>query len=157
MAQYIDSGRDRPCPICGRTQDQGCHWNDDVVFCHTYVNQNAAVEGYVYRGATADGLWGQYFVEASQPALNQDSRLHDSQLTTIQLDISSLQVQIRGYLVTDPSELELATQVLQWHREAGLTVRDIRSLVKPIRVELQQTEERGDSPIGEASPTHHGD
>jgi hypothetical protein len=66
MAQYVHSGRNRPCPVCGRTKDPDCRWNDEVVFCHTYVEQDGQASGYVYRGATADGLWGQYFPVSSQ-------------------------------------------------------------------------------------------
>ncbi|MEM1280339.1 MAG: hypothetical protein AAGG53_10045 [Cyanobacteria bacterium P01_H01_bin.152] len=74
MAQYIYSGRSRPCPICDRTKDPDCRWNDEVVFCHTHVDQDRAVDGYVYRGATADGMWGQYFAAtatAEKPARPQ--------------------------------------------------------------------------------------
>lgn len=67
MAQYIYSGRSRPCPICGRIKDQDCRWNEEVVFCHTHVDQGGAVDGYVYRGATADGMWGQYFAATASP------------------------------------------------------------------------------------------
>ena len=28
------SGRNNPCPICGRTKDGDCRWTDDVIFCH---------------------------------------------------------------------------------------------------------------------------
>jgi hypothetical protein len=35
MTQYVYSGRSRPCPICDRTKDPDCRWNDEVVFCHT--------------------------------------------------------------------------------------------------------------------------
>ncbi len=31
--------------------------------CHTYIDRDAQVEGCTYRGATTDGLWGQYFTE----------------------------------------------------------------------------------------------
>ncbi|MEO0356478.1 MAG: hypothetical protein AAF268_16780, partial [Cyanobacteria bacterium P01_A01_bin.3] len=68
MTQYTYSGRSRPCPICDRTKDQDCRWNDDVVFCHTYVDQAVEVAGYVYRGATNDGIWGQYFTASTQSA-----------------------------------------------------------------------------------------
>jgi len=67
MAQYVYSGRSRPCPICGRTKDQDCRWNEEVVFCHTHVDQDGAADGYVYRGATADGMWGQYFAVTAPP------------------------------------------------------------------------------------------
>ena len=66
MTQYVYSGRNRPCPICDRTKDPDCRWNDEVVFCHTHIDQDTSVEGYVYRGATADGLWGQYFSTSAQ-------------------------------------------------------------------------------------------
>ena len=29
------SGRNNPCPICGRTKDADCRWSDDVILCHT--------------------------------------------------------------------------------------------------------------------------
>ena len=28
------SGRNNPCPSCGRTKDGDCRWTDDVIFCH---------------------------------------------------------------------------------------------------------------------------
>ncbi|MFG6104892.1 DUF3987 domain-containing protein [Leptothoe sp. EHU-05/26/07-4] len=67
MAQYQYSGRSNPCPICDRTKDKDCRWNEEVVFCHSHIDQDAQVNGYVYRGATNDGLWGQYFAAAAQP------------------------------------------------------------------------------------------
>ncbi len=63
---FTRSGRNNPCPVCGRTKDQDCSWRDgEVIFCHTHIDQDAHVPGYVYRG-TKDGLWGQYFVENPQ-------------------------------------------------------------------------------------------
>ena len=336
MKQYVYSGRSRPCPICDRTKDPDCRWNDEVVFCHSYIDQDASVEGYVYRGATADGLWGQYFSTSAQsekparpqqrqdffyptrkgqplvrvtrvdrgsgtkffvqyhwdgqrwmkgltPAVRKQVPIYryaevkraisagqaiwmvegegcadalwnigiptttlggskkyrsygnyaqdlegvrlvlcpdrdqvgiahmeeiaqdfpDAQwcypypeslpwqnlpkhggldvadwiaegatteqiraavgaqreLTTVQavpqtLDMAGLQEQIRHYLAADPSELELSARVLQWHRETQLTVKDLWSLIKPLQADLEQQEERGDSPNGEAAPTH---
>ena len=29
------SGRNNPCPVCNRTKDTDCRWNDDVILCHT--------------------------------------------------------------------------------------------------------------------------
>jgi CRISPR-associated protein Cmr3 len=65
--KFIYSGRHNPCPICGRTKDQDCHWNDPVVFCHTYIDQDAGVSGYVYRGAK--DIWGQYFPQETSQKL----------------------------------------------------------------------------------------
>ena len=28
------SGRNNPCPVCGRVKDADCRWSDDVIFCH---------------------------------------------------------------------------------------------------------------------------
>ncbi len=326
MAQYIYSGRSRPCPICDRTKDQDCRWNQEVVFCHTH--RDGEVAGYIYRGATADGMWGQYFPEVSQlekpvrpqsrqeyfypsrdgqllvkvtrvdrgtgskdfiqfhwdgqrwvkgltpetkaqmpiyryrevqqaiaagqpiwmvegegcadalwnigiPATTtlggskkyrsygnysedlKDARLvlcpdrdqvgiahmeeiaqdfpsaqwcypypdslrwqtlpkhggldiadwitdgatveqiraavgerrpfgTDSPPATREVDVQLLQERMRAYLTMGPSVLELSGQAVQWHRETGLSSRDIWSLIKPIQVELEQTEERGD-------------
>ncbi|MGP1385717.1 MAG: DUF3987 domain-containing protein [Thainema sp.] len=328
MAQYVYSGRARPCPICDRTKDADCRWTDQVVFCHTHIDQDAEVAGYIYRGATADGMWGQYFLETAptekpvRPSRRQDYfypnragqplvkvtrvdrgtgakffiqshwngqqwikgltpeirlqvsiyRYSDVQraisagqplwmvegegcadalwqigipaTTTLggskkyrsygdytedlkdaclvlcpdrdqvglahmaevaqdfpaaqwcypypdslrwqnlpksggldiadwiadgataeqiraavgqrrsfplasstspkSLDLPSLEEQLRHYLAADHSELELAAQVLQWHRESGLSAKDLWSLVKPIQAELEQSEERCD-------------
>jgi hypothetical protein len=59
--RFIYSGRNRPCPICDRTKDGDCRWNDNVFLCHTHVDADAGIERYIYRGATKDGMWGQYF------------------------------------------------------------------------------------------------
>ena len=29
------SGRNNPCPVCGRTKDTDCRWNDTTILCHT--------------------------------------------------------------------------------------------------------------------------
>ena len=64
--RFVYSGKQSPCFICGRTKDEDCRWNDNLKLCHTYVDQDAQVEGYMYRGATRDGLWGQYFKNSDQ-------------------------------------------------------------------------------------------
>ena len=33
------SGRNNPCPVCGRTKDADCRWSDDVIFCHQGSSQ----------------------------------------------------------------------------------------------------------------------
>tara|TARA_B100001564_G_C20517691_1_gene613678 strand:- start:171 stop:749 length:579 start_codon:yes stop_codon:yes gene_type:complete len=32
------SKRNNPCPVCGRTKDSDCRWDDDVIFCHNGSN-----------------------------------------------------------------------------------------------------------------------
>lgn len=29
------SGRNNPCPVCGRVKDADCRWNDTTILCHT--------------------------------------------------------------------------------------------------------------------------
>ena len=35
MGRFTQSGRRNACPICGRTKDDDCRWNDEVILCHT--------------------------------------------------------------------------------------------------------------------------
>jgi|GEM_PF-939042 len=67
MTHYTHSSKKHACPVCGRTKDRDCRWTDDVVFCHTHVDRDGEARGYVYRGATKDGMWGQYFLTAAPP------------------------------------------------------------------------------------------
>ena len=77
MTHYIHSSKKHACPICGRTKDRDCRWTDEVVFCHTHIDRDAEARGYVYRGATKDGMWGQYFPEKTgQKPIRPKSRKH---------------------------------------------------------------------------------
>ncbi len=62
--RFQHSGKTAPCPICGRTKDSDCRWNSEVVLCHTHVDRDAGVPGYVYRGAKE--IWGQYFTAVNR-------------------------------------------------------------------------------------------
>ncbi|MEM9448016.1 MAG: hypothetical protein AAGA75_05745 [Cyanobacteria bacterium P01_E01_bin.6] len=53
------SGKGNPCPICNRTKDADCRWNNEVCLCHSYIDQDAQIPGYIYRGRV--DIWGQYF------------------------------------------------------------------------------------------------
>ena len=64
--KFQQSGKGHPCPICDRTKDTDCRWNDEVVLCHTHIDQDAQIPGYVYRGAK--DIWGQYFPTKGQQA-----------------------------------------------------------------------------------------
>lgn len=64
-SKYQLSGKNNPCPICGRTKDGDCRLGEGVVLCHTYVEQDAEVSGYVYRGSK--DIWGQYFLSEDRP------------------------------------------------------------------------------------------
>jgi CRISPR-associated protein Cmr3 len=59
--RFTYSGKNSPCPVCSRTKDKDCHWNSEIVLCHSHIEQDAQIADYIYRGATKEGLWGQYF------------------------------------------------------------------------------------------------
>jgi len=58
--KFQRSGRHNPCPICKRTKDGDCRQKDGLFLCMTHVDQDAGIPGYIYRGVTKDGTWGQY-------------------------------------------------------------------------------------------------
>lgn len=59
------SSKTNPCPVCGRTKDADCIVDEAEkgykVRCHTYIDQDPQLAGWVYRGATSDGMWGLFF------------------------------------------------------------------------------------------------
>jgi hypothetical protein len=59
--KFTVSSAKNPCPICDRTKDADCHFNDEIILCHSDVDCDARKDGYIHRGATDDGMWGQYF------------------------------------------------------------------------------------------------
>jgi len=66
MTQGYRSGKNSPCPICDRTKDFDCavdYTKEGVkkVRCHTFIDRDAEVAGFIYRGATECGTWGLYF------------------------------------------------------------------------------------------------
>jgi P4 family phage/plasmid primase-like protien len=42
---WLNSGKDGPCPVCGRAHDEDCAWHADLltVFCHTALNPSSTV------------------------------------------------------------------------------------------------------------------
>ena len=40
MSGYQRSGRNSPCPACGRTKDPDCRWRPgEVILCHTGLDE----------------------------------------------------------------------------------------------------------------------
>jgi hypothetical protein len=76
--RLIYSGKSRPCPICDRTKDADCRWNDNVFLCHTHIGTDAGIEGYIYRGATKCGTWDQIFPIQYQMLCVESLRVGDS-------------------------------------------------------------------------------
>jgi hypothetical protein len=58
------SSVNNPCPVCGRTKDNDCAVDRSEsgikVRCHTHIG-DTGIEGFVYRGKTACGMWGLYY------------------------------------------------------------------------------------------------
>jgi len=57
------SGKGHPCPVCNRTKDADCAFNDTIVCCHNNVGHQAGKyeqNGWVYRKDTSDGRCGVF-------------------------------------------------------------------------------------------------
>jgi hypothetical protein len=58
------SGRNNPCPVCNRTKDTDCRWNDDVILCHSgtdltpgsTVNINGAEWAFIHHKGGFSGI-----------------------------------------------------------------------------------------------------
>jgi hypothetical protein len=62
-SNYIRSSRRNPCPVCGRTKDGDCSWNENLVLCHTYIDGNDDIKGCKYRKQSQCGTWGVFAIE----------------------------------------------------------------------------------------------
>ena len=61
--QLTRSGKGHPCPVCGRTKDADCAFNDSLVFCHNNTGHAPGryeQNGWVYRKDTSDGRCGVF-------------------------------------------------------------------------------------------------
>lgn len=72
------SGKNNPCPVCGRgnpgNPKQGADCAIDLtsegltkVRCHTHIDDDPSIAGWVYRGATDCGTWGLFFEKVEKP------------------------------------------------------------------------------------------
>ena len=55
------SGKGHPCPVCNRTKDADCAFNDTIVCCHNNVGHQPGKyeqNGWVYRKDSSDGRCG---------------------------------------------------------------------------------------------------
>ena len=48
-SKFTYSSRKNPCPVCGRTKDSDCRWNEKLLHCRTYARENLS-KGEVIRG-----------------------------------------------------------------------------------------------------------
>ena len=48
-SKFTYSSRRNPCPVCGRTKDSDCRWNEKLLHCRTYARENLS-KGEVIRG-----------------------------------------------------------------------------------------------------------
>jgi predicted P-loop ATPase len=69
MSKLTPSSRKNPCPICNRIKDGDCRTDENgMVLCHTFIDSDANVPAYIYRGAAKSGDWGKYFHKSEQPS-----------------------------------------------------------------------------------------
>ena len=75
------SSEKTPCPVCGRTKDTDCRWNEDLLYCRTYAKdppkKGSVVPGYdgrqwAYLGENRDGLWALFKLDDGRYKDNGD-------------------------------------------------------------------------------------
>jgi len=75
------SSEKTPCPVCGRTKDTDCRWNEDLLYCRTYAKdppeKGSVVPGHdgrqwAYLGENRDGLWALFKLDDGRYKDNGD-------------------------------------------------------------------------------------
>jgi len=67
--RLLRSGRNRPCPVCGRVHDADCSFTADRTFvlCHHARTQLVPTvdgeNGYLFTGNTVDGRCGVFVLD----------------------------------------------------------------------------------------------
>ena len=61
-SEFTRSGKGRACPVCGRTKDSDCAFNDELVLCHNNTGHKKGdqVNGYAFTGVSKDGRCGVF-------------------------------------------------------------------------------------------------
>ncbi|MGL5061621.1 MAG: AAA family ATPase [Microcoleus sp.] len=79
LAQFVRSGINNPCPVCGRTKDQDCRsiHSGDIVLCHSYRTNDILVEestGYKFSKETDKGPGAGVWYRPQPKKLYQQDR-----------------------------------------------------------------------------------
>jgi hypothetical protein len=63
-SDFRRSGKNRPCPVCGRTKDADCSisFDENWVGCHTYIDGHT-VPGWHYTKPSRNGFQGEFVRE----------------------------------------------------------------------------------------------
>jgi hypothetical protein len=60
------SGKNSPCPVCGRIKDRDCSWYEDreTIFCHSYVDGGHGWDEskWKYLGIADNPVWGKFIL-----------------------------------------------------------------------------------------------
>jgi putative DNA primase/helicase len=71
------SGKNNPCPVCGRTKDSDCSWYPDskTVLCHSYQDGVGHDEAkWHYTGQTDNDTWGKFVLKEEKPEFTKPDR-----------------------------------------------------------------------------------
>jgi hypothetical protein len=64
--QLTRSSKGRPCPVCGRTKDADCAFNDTLVLCHNNTGHKLGKHiqnGWAYTRDSSDGRCGVFVLD----------------------------------------------------------------------------------------------
>jgi len=73
-----------PCPVCGRTKDTDCRWNEDLLHCRTYAKKppkaGSVVTGqdgrqWAYLGESDGGRWALFKIHEERHESDRDPAL----------------------------------------------------------------------------------
>ena len=63
---FTRSGRGHPCPVCSRTKDADCAFNDALVLCHNNTGHKPGKHiqnGWAYTRDSSDGRCGVFVLD----------------------------------------------------------------------------------------------
>lgn len=69
QSKFTYSSRKSPCPVCGRTKDADCRWDEKLLHCRTYakhhLNRGEVIRGHdgqrwAYLGDSDGGRWAMF-------------------------------------------------------------------------------------------------
>jgi len=69
QSKFTYSSRRNPCPVCGRTKDSDCRWDEKLLHCRTYAKEHLRVgevirghdgQQWAYLGDSDGGRWAMF-------------------------------------------------------------------------------------------------
>ena len=60
--KFTPSGKNNPCPVCGRVKDEDCRISPELVLCHKNTDHKVGdvIDGWAFTGVSSDGRTGKF-------------------------------------------------------------------------------------------------